>query len=401
MKSTLPRTFGALVIMTLAACTAWPPAPPPAQPAPAESPSPTAALTPGQISLDTQGLWADWQAASVPATPYDASQPPGPTGLPEHIVITFDGKSPEALTPADPALYLIPVTAYEQLWLAAGNDAVSRVMRQIYTNTVALQQPAPTAGMPALPFEQVGGGVNDLAAQIGRAGATEASASRSGYRFVGRWAQDATPVTNQNLRYVYQGFTNDGAYLVAFFSPIMTAALPDSAADVPAEHMQALQDDPAAHLAAQAEALNALAPSDWQPAIDQLNALVASLRVAGMPANGLVGPTWRLVAQRNSGVEEPLDDSENYTVTFNADGTLAAQADCNRVLGTYTADGGSVGGMRTQLGPATLAACGPDSHADLLVNVLESAQDYKVPPGGATLELIQPAGGTVLVFERS
>jgi hypothetical protein len=56
--------------------------------------------------------------------------------------------------------------------------------------------------------------------------------------------------------------------------------------------------------------------------------------------------------------------------------------------------------MRTQLGPTTLAACGPGSHADLLTNVLVSAQNYKVRPGGNILELIQPAGGTVLIFER-
>jgi heat shock protein HslJ len=389
-------TFG----LTLSACAGLPPAPPPAITRVAAPAAGAAGLQVDQITLDAQGLWNDWDATLVPPTPYDDSQPPGPTGLPEHVVITFGGTQAAALTPSDPAMYIIPVTAYEAQWRAAGNDSVSRNISWIYTYTVALPQPPPVSNMPALPPEQVGGGVNDLATQIGRVPPQADGASKSGFRFIGRWAQDATPVTNQNLRYVYQGFTNDGVYLVTFFSPITTTALPDAAGDVPAEQMQALQTDPAAYLSAQAAALDALAPADWQPNLDQLDAVVASLRIAGMPAYGLQGPVWKLVAQRNGTVEQPLDNPENYTVVFNPDGTLVVQADCNRVIGAYTAEGGSVGSLRTQLGPSTLAACGPDSHADLLVNVLVSAQDYKVRPGGADLELIQPAGGTVLIFVR-
>jgi hypothetical protein len=71
-------------------------------------------------------------------------------------------------------------------------------------------------GWPALPPEEISG-VNDLAVQAGRAVSDESSAARRGFRFVGRWAQDANPVTNQSLKYAYQGFTNDGKYLVTFF----------------------------------------------------------------------------------------------------------------------------------------------------------------------------------------
>jgi heat shock protein HslJ len=388
----------------LVACSSLPPAPPPAAnssvtggSAQVEMP---VAVTADQVSIDPQGLWEAWKATAVAATPYDNSQPPGPTGLPEHIVITFDGKDPSALTPSDPALYLIPVKAYEALWNEAGDPSVARAMQSIYSMTVALQSPPPVGGLPALPYEHVGGGVNDLAVQQGRVSAAEESASKSGYRFVGRWEQSANPVTNQNLRYVYQGFTNDGAYLVAFFSPITTTALPNTAGEVPADQMAQVDSDPTAYMAAQAEALNQLASSDWQPAIDQLDAVVVSLGIDGMQAYGLQGALWKLVAQRNGATETPLGQPENYTVAFGDDGTLAAQADCNRVAGSYTAQGGAIGSMRTQLGPSTMAACGPNSHADLLVNVLASAQNYRLKPGGETLELIQPAGGTVLIFNR-
>lgn len=393
----------AIACAMLAAGCSLPPAPPPAAKStqavdstPATRPR---AVTADQVSIDPRGLWKTWTATTVSATPYNNSQPPGPTGLPEHIVITFDGKAPAELTPSDPALYLIPVNAYEALWDEAGNPSVARAMQSIYSTTIALPSPPPVGGLPALPYEQIGGGVNDLAVQQGRVPAAEESASKSGYRFVGRWEQGANPVTNQNLRFVYQGFTNDGAYLVSFFSPITTTALPDTAGDVPAEQMAQFNSDPAAYLAAQADALNALASSDWQPAINQLDAVVASLRIAGMQTYGMQGALWKLAAQRDGAAELPLDHPERYTVAFAEDGMLAAQVDCNRVSGSYTAQGGLIGSLRIQLGPATLAACGPDSHADLLMKGLASAQNYRVTPGGERLELIQP-DGAVLIFNR-
>ena len=213
--------------------------------------------------------------------------------------------------------------------------------------------------------------------------------------------KSANPVTNQNLRYVYQGFTNDGEYFVAFFNPITTTALPNTAGDVPADEIgQIVNTDPSAYLTGQAEALNKLTVTDWQPAIDKLDAVVASLRVAGMQANGLPGASGKLVAQRNGTAETHSANADHYTVVFSEGGQLSAQIDCNRVAGSYTAKGGSIGSMQTQIGAVdNSAACGPDSHADLMMNVLVSAQNYKVKPGGETLELIQPAG-TVLIFKH-
>ena len=51
-------------------------------------------IQPQQVSIDTQGLPYSWQANLVPETPYDASQPPGPMGLPEHIEINFGVTDP-------------------------------------------------------------------------------------------------------------------------------------------------------------------------------------------------------------------------------------------------------------------------------------------------------------------
>ena len=83
-------------------------------------------IQPQQVSIDTQGLPYSWQANLVPETPYDASQPPGPMGLPEHIEINFGVTDPADRQPGDPIMYIIPVTAYEQMWDSAGKSVRHR-----------------------------------------------------------------------------------------------------------------------------------------------------------------------------------------------------------------------------------------------------------------------------------
>jgi len=373
-------------------------------------------IQPQQVSIDTQGLPYSWQANLVPATPYDASQPPGPMGLPQHIEINFGVTDPSDKQPGDPVMYIIPVDAYEQLWDDAGNPYVAKMITGVYSWTVALQAPPPISGLPALPPEQIAG-ANDLAVQIGRAVSDADSASKSGYRFVGRWAQDANPVTAESrLWYTYQGFTNDGQYLVSFWYPVTTAEL-SKQADMTAAEMDKFNSDPQAYIKAQAEMLNALPPSDWQPDLTQLDELVGSLRIDGMTATGLQGTVWQWTGtswyeRTESGYvlkQNPIADPAQYEVVYGPDGALSVKADCpeghgifdNNASGAYTYEGGMVGSVRVQMGPATLAECGPESRSDELTNSLMAAQDYRVQPGGTQLQLNMPAGGPVLNFQGS
>jgi heat shock protein HslJ len=358
-------------------------------------------IDPRQISLDTQGLPYPWQPNVVPERPYDASMPPGPVGLPEHIQVNFGVVNPEDRQPGDPIMYIIPALAYKQMWDNAGDESVTNMINRIFQLTGALPYPPPTSGLPVLPYEEIGSGFNDLAVQVGRISANEASATKNGYRFVGRFPQDYNPVTSDGLKYYYQGFTNDGQYLVAFFYPVSTSQLPATAGDVPQSEMDQFNQDPQAHIQEKAGMLNGLAPSDWAPDLAQLDALVGSLQIAGMPSSGIQGTVWQLVARSVEGREEPLGNTENYWVVFRADGTLQFQADCNSGNGTYDVTGGMVGGLAVGLGATTLAECGPDSYADEMVNTLMAAQDYKIRPTGDILELIKPAGGGSLLFMNS
>ena len=421
---TFSKLFTVLAVLAvlLSACAPIPPAQPAPAAAPTQQPAPQAtavqAATPPPsieaattampvsrlVSLDTQGLPYSWQANEVPATPYDASQPPGPKGLPQHVEINFGVTDPSKQQPGDPIMYIIPVIAYEQLWDSAGNPSVTNTITKVYSWTVALQSPPPTSGLPALPPEKISG-VNDLAVQIGRAASDAASASKSGYRFVGRWAQDANPVTAETrLWYTYQGFTNDGRNLVSFFYPVTTSKL-SKQADMSAAEMDKFNSDPQAYIKAQAEMLNALSPSDWQPDLTQLDKLVGSLQMKGMAPTGLQNATWQWLGTtwyEQAGTvqkQNPIADPTLYQVIYKPDGTLDVKSDCNRASGTYTYESGMVGGVRVQMGPTTMAECGPDSRSLELIQSLMAAQDYRVQPGGIQLRLNMPAGGPVLYFQ--
>lgn len=362
-------------------------------------------ITPNDISLDTQGLPTSWQAVVVPATPYDQSQPPGPMGLPAHIEILFGVTDPADVQPGDPIMYIIPVNAYRKMWDEAGNDAVTRTMQSIQELNFVLPSPAPTSGYPALPFEEIAG-VNDLAVQVGQAVSqaelNTSSATQDGYRFVGRWAQDANPVTNQGLRYAYQGFTNDGVYLVSFWWPESTSALPDDVSALSSDQMDAFNADPTAAIDAAAQEINGLSTDQWDPDLATLDAVVASLQIEGMTPAGLVDKTWEWIegpAQPGSSEIVQVPDPSLYQVTYGSDGIMTYTADCNSGSMSYELNnGGMTGGMLAQPGPMTLAECEPGSLYNAFIASLQAAQNYRVWAGGNEMELVLPAGGGVLLL---
>ncbi|MCB0016144.1 MAG: META domain-containing protein [Anaerolineales bacterium] len=353
------------------------------------------------IQLDAQGVAASWNWQVVFDTPYDQSMPPGPVGLPAHIELLFDAADQAEHLPGDPILYLIPVEAYQQMWDEAGNTAVANILAHIADRTYITNMPG---SVTALPFEEIGG-IKDLTTQLGRAvpfgHLNETSAAQSGYRFVGRWTQDANPLTNQGLTYVYQGFTNDGRFLVSFFYPITTEALP-AIEDVPQEEFDRLANDYDAYMADKTDLLNSLDSADFTPTLDALDALVASLEIAGMPLSGLLDKTWQWTggpAQPGSSEIITIEKPQLYQVTYRSDGTIEIIADCNQASMSYElSQGGLNGSMLATPGPMTLVECGPDSHYQAFINSLEATQGYRVHPGGNELSLILPAGGGILTF---
>ena len=55
-----------------------------------------------------------------------------------------------------------------------------------------------------------------------------------------------------------------------------------------------------------------------------------------------------------------VPDPENYTLTFDTDGTFSGKADCNQVSGGYTTSGSD---LTIMPGPTTMMAC-PEGSLD-------------------------------------
>lgn len=235
-----------------------------------------------QVSLEVDGVADSWEWADIEATPYDNSSPPGPMGLPNHVEIAFNGTQPGSRGPGEPVIFVIPVDAYEELWNEAGDSTVTTRLEQI-REVIALGE-VPSTGVPTLPMEE-SAGFNDLAVQ----GEVTQLGEWNGFRFIGRFEQSANPVMDDDLRYIFQGLSPNGEYFAAVFYPVSTDdVLPETIEDVSAEDMALVESDPQAYMQGQMDTLNALAPSDWNPDLEALDAMVASLRYVG-PESGPAG----------------------------------------------------------------------------------------------------------------
>ncbi len=85
---------------------------------------------------------------------------------------------------------------------------------------------------------------------------------------------------NYQLRYIFQGLTADGQTLISASYPITTTLLPDNTEAMTEDEVIAFEEDPQAYLEATASALTFLAPTDFNPSLDALDAMIQSLSIA-------------------------------------------------------------------------------------------------------------------------
>ena len=225
-----------------------------------------------RISLDTMELPYSWQSYLVEATPYDNSGPPGPMGLPQHLQIRLMPLDMEESPSSNPVIYIIPVEEYKQLYEENGDQSVSIMVDMIQEMLQDRPDPFPINGMPILPFEEVGG-VNDIAVQ----GKYLEFDGWGGFRFIGRFVQDLYPVTNDGMRYIFQGFAGSASdYLIVFFFPVTSDKLPDT---VELEEVENMSSDPETYRKDMVDALNEYEESDWDPDLALLDDILASLNI--------------------------------------------------------------------------------------------------------------------------
>jgi heat shock protein HslJ len=350
----------------------------------AESVSGLVGIDPQSIALDTHGLPYSWKASLVPATPYDDTQPQGAVGLPEHIRVNFRPTDPADALPGDPVIYIIPTEAYELLWSQGEDPSVTIVLDDLET-MLAAQAEIPASGMLALPFEELGG-VNDLAVS----GQYPVSGVGGGLRFVGRFVEELRPVTNDGLQYVFQGFSTDGQYFIAFFYPVTSSALPIAEETTPGE-LQRLESDLGAYLEEKVEMLGALGDAGWNPDLSTLDSVLASLTFQiTAPSTGITGVLWEWEHFTGDDLSElAVEHVGSYTLTLGADGRLHFQADCDAGSGTFSLQGSS---LTLEPESAGTSVCGEDSLHDQYLKMLGNVGAFFVDEGRLVLNLKANAG---------
>ncbi len=130
-------------------------------------------------------------------------------------------------------------------------------------------------------------------------------------------------------------------------------------------------------------------PDSASPSAAASAAPAASPAAVGSPDPALLGKAWQLTSitemRPASQSVVPDADQSRYTIEFKPDGSYAARADCNQVVGTYRTT--AAGGMTITLGPSTMAACPEGSLADLYLVGLSNAASYAIASDVLTITL--------------
>jgi heat shock protein HslJ len=96
---------------------------------------------------------------------------------------------------------------------------------------------------------------------------------------------------------------------------------------------------------------------------------------------------WQSVTNQTANETTTVPSPENYTITFNEDGTFEGKADCNNIAGSWSQENG----FFITVGPSTLAFCGEASLDQQYIALLDSVAAGG--PDGAGGLALETAGG--------
>ncbi len=155
------------------------------------------------------------QSARSELTPANLTNPDVPVmaGTPAHLNFKLDGYA----LPMDSVIFGINIYPAE---LYARFDAI--IVKQIDgMKNVLASGASDQASLPFLPIYNAGQVFHAQFKII-------PFQSGNGYRFLSKIAQDASPVTNQSLLYIYQALSSDGQYVISLVLPVQSVILPES-----------------------------------------------------------------------------------------------------------------------------------------------------------------------------
>ena len=141
-----------------------------------------------------------------------------------------------------------------------------------------------------------------------------------------------------------------------------------------------------------------------QPTIFLLVSLITVILLAACksaatptPSNTITGIVWQWVSVTNQTTNQKttVPNPQNYTISFNADGTLTGKADCNDFTGSYS----QANGFSIKISTSTQAFCGEGSLDQQYLTLLGSVAAGG-PDGAGGLALETPGGEQRLLFEN-
>ena len=221
-----------------------------------------AALAAGDFGVDASILGTALRVEVVPARPHDAEQRPVLNGAPAHLRFTFgDTVLPATMSYRDPQVLVYPLAEYRAHFIGgarAGFDRRLGALRAVIRDTTA-QIAGEIPAFPQVDADQrFRARVRWIDFDDGR-----------GIAFVTQYSKDASPPGPDDLAWVFQGLTADDAWLVVIFHPIMATGVPTS-------------EDPRRV----ATALDALPAAAFQPGLDLLARVAASVWFSPVPQSG-------------------------------------------------------------------------------------------------------------------
>jgi hypothetical protein len=266
--------------VVLAACDTATPQPPTATPKPADTATPlpvpteapatpvppTAMPNETGVNLTVPPEIAQSNTTSVvPAVPR-SDEPAFGGAAPAHVLVSFDS---DKLTgsPRERQIRIYPVEG-----LRAIDPVIAQEVDKL-KDALAKKPETIEDGAPLLPVQ--------AAAQVFYSQLRYVDfANGSGLRYITAYAQDITPITNENAFYTFQGLTSDGKYYIAAFYPLSSTVLPNSFADSPAAQDVDAFSKPEKYekyLTDVAAGLNSLPPDQFSPDLSQLDTMLQSL----------------------------------------------------------------------------------------------------------------------------
>ena len=215
------------------------------------------------------GLASQARSELVPAKAFNGDSPFEP-GNPASVKFSLDGY-PLTGKFFEPNITIMPADLYGRIYNQS-KDTFAAMRDLLNTGT-------PKG--PSVPFLPVFNAAQVFRAQFKML----PSLAGKGYRFVTKYAQDASPVTNSATFYTYQGLSSDGQYFITVIMPVTSVILPETIDGVtpPGGVAAPALTDPdygnkySGYITQLTAALDGLASDKYTPNLDQLDAMVSSI----------------------------------------------------------------------------------------------------------------------------